>query len=586
MGAVFTPVPWRLITDAALWSENWPGIPVPVRGEIRTRFTNCALCPAGCAVRARSVGDQPVSLAGVTADPLSRGALCPFGFTGHHLPYDPARVRTGPAAEAAAAVARAAGARRAGERVAVLDLRPGRTASWTLRRAMAAVEGGTYLAPPQPAFAADPSAAGMVLGLGAPLLDGWGHPGHVLAARDGFRLVQADATESRTAIMADEWLRIRPGTEDALARGLAGALQPGQGISPAEAASITGVPQDRIGGLARELAANRPLVIGPPASAAVDGLNLLLGAWGRTLFPRREAPVPDAWKKAAPVSDLASLPDRSIRVLLIDESAPGDYIPWPEIEKKLATDDPVVVAFTASMKGYGRYARFALPVAVYPEAVDDTPAPVDSAAAAFRISTPLVAPPGGMSDAVAFVAQLAGISAGNPLEERAAAIHKAGRGKLIAYAGGEPVAVKDIKPEDFWKGLNEGGCWMDDTAMPAPAPEPRGVSAAARPVEASDLPLTVALSGRFAGPASPLLSKLYQESNLRLGPRSAALAPETAAAAGLAAGGRATLHTALGACEIEILTDPGVPPGVIEVAARPEVLDLCASGARAKVVRA
>ena len=36
----------------------------------------------------------------------------------------------------------------AGERVAVLDLRPGRTASWTYRRAMAQLKNGTYLTPP------------------------------------------------------------------------------------------------------------------------------------------------------------------------------------------------------------------------------------------------------------------------------------------------------------------------------------------------------------------------------------------------------------------------------------------------------
>ena len=137
-GALFTPAPWRLITDTALWSENWPGIPRPARGEIRARFTNCALCPAGCAVRARCVGEQPVSLAGV------RGGLCPFGLTGHHLPYHPARLRQGPIEEATRAVAQA----RAGG-IAVLDLNPGRTVSWTYRRSMAAMK-GLYLAPECP----------------------------------------------------------------------------------------------------------------------------------------------------------------------------------------------------------------------------------------------------------------------------------------------------------------------------------------------------------------------------------------------------------------------------------------------------
>src|ERR1051325_101991 len=138
VGALFTPAPWRLDTDTALWAENSPGVPRPARGEIRTRFTTCSLCDAGCALRARCVGEQPVALAGV------RGGLCPFGVTAHHLPYHPARLRNGPAEEAAAAYAQALAKRKPGEYVAVLDLRPGRTASWTYRRAMAAVENGVY----------------------------------------------------------------------------------------------------------------------------------------------------------------------------------------------------------------------------------------------------------------------------------------------------------------------------------------------------------------------------------------------------------------------------------------------------------
>src|SRR5450631_2413706 len=118
-GALFTPAPWRLLTDTALWSQNWPGIPKPARGEIRAKFTNCALCPAGCAVRARCVGEQPVSLAGV------RGGLCPFGLTAHHLPYHQARLKQGHIEEAAAAVSKRA-AQPGDAGIAVLDLNPGR----------------------------------------------------------------------------------------------------------------------------------------------------------------------------------------------------------------------------------------------------------------------------------------------------------------------------------------------------------------------------------------------------------------------------------------------------------------------------
>src|SRR5205823_1580009 len=46
VGALFTPAPWRLVRDTALWSENWPGIPRPKRGPISAKTTVCTLCPA------------------------------------------------------------------------------------------------------------------------------------------------------------------------------------------------------------------------------------------------------------------------------------------------------------------------------------------------------------------------------------------------------------------------------------------------------------------------------------------------------------------------------------------------------------
>src|SRR5206468_11561614 len=85
-GLALSPLPWGLLRDAALRSETWPGVPVPRRGEIRARYTTCVLCPAACGVRARCVGDQPVSLAGVPGHPAGTGTLCTIGLVGHHVP--------------------------------------------------------------------------------------------------------------------------------------------------------------------------------------------------------------------------------------------------------------------------------------------------------------------------------------------------------------------------------------------------------------------------------------------------------------------------------------------------------------------
>ena len=578
VGVLFTPAPWRLITDSALWSENWPGIPRPARGEIRARYTNCSLCPAGCAVRARCVGDQPVTLAGVPGHPLSHGALCPFGLAGHHLPYLPSRVKQGPVQEATAAVADGIAKCGPTEHVVILDLRPARTASWTYRRAMAAVKNGRYVAPSATfgAAAVDLTKARTVLSLGVPLLDGWGTPGNVIATRPGFRLIQADAVESRTASMADLWLRIRPGSEDALAQGIAGM------IMPAAAAEATGIPGSEIVAVATQLAQNGPaLVLAASYSETVRQLNEKLGALGHTIVSRREAPVPAEWQKAASVTDLASLPDGSVRVLMIDESMPGEYLPWPAIEKKLVPDNPVVVALTWSREGYGRHAQYVLPVGVYPEVSDDIPPAPDSPAATFRIAAPLVPAPAGLVKPEEFVANAAGLALTDTLRERADAIHKAGRGNLFTYADAKSVTLKDLKADDFWKSLNAGGCWIDTPDEKAGTPRLTATIAQPRPTEESELPLVVVLSQELT-PASPILSKLYQESNLRLAPNRVALHPSC----GLEDSTQAILQTVLGKCAVAVTLDAGVPPGLVQVSASPAVLDLCAGGQRAKVVRA
>src|SRR5208283_2734809 len=202
----------------------------------------------------------------------------------------------------------------------------------------------------QPAYAIDLAAARTVVSFGAPLFDGWGTPGNVFAARANFRLIQVEPVESRTAALADIWLPIRPGTESAIASALTGE------IAIAEAARATGVDEKTLGAAKEAMAAGPVLALAADPGVTPGNWNAELGALGRTVVARREAPVPEAWKKAAPSTAVSAAPDRSIRVLLIDESLPGGYVPWQDIEPKLAPNAAVVV-FSSTSEGYARHAQ-------------------------------------------------------------------------------------------------------------------------------------------------------------------------------------------------------------------------------------
>ena len=162
-GIMLTPVPWKVLDDSAIWTQNWPWIPVPRKGETTTRFTTCTLCPAGCGIKARCIAGQPVSLTGVAAirsvgDALShRPRGTPSRISPGQSLYIPApvneirygRIQTrlrsmkqqGPLPEPSDQSA-------AGESVALLDQQPGRSISLFYRRISARLPRGVYLRAP------------------------------------------------------------------------------------------------------------------------------------------------------------------------------------------------------------------------------------------------------------------------------------------------------------------------------------------------------------------------------------------------------------------------------------------------------
>lgn len=652
-GVMFTPVPWRLLHDSALWSQSWPGVPVPLRGARSVKFTTCTLCPAACGVRATCVGSQPVQLAGVALHPQSHGMLCTMGLAGHHLPFHPERMQapfqrvrddshvrrnTTTAEEAMAAWKRAIDAAKPGEYVAILDQRPGRAQSFLYRRALSAIPQGLYLtmsdqgatldclrrcfATTTGPLGLDIENTGTLLSFGAPVLDGWGTPGRILALRKQgrLRIIQAEPVRSRTAGRADRWVPISPGAEVAFALSLAhvliarkltpesqsAALEPLRNAaaqySPQYAFTLTGIAPEQIVAIAGELAANGTAIaigggdpgggpLGVQEESAIASLNLLLGNLGRPggIVERRETPVPAEWSNApvAPQMDLSLVPDHSIRALITDPLPSGNAIPRRLLEKKLAPD-ATVIRFSPFVPAYGFDGEYVIPTAAYPNAFDEIPTPFDSPRALFAVAAPLQPADDSSHDPLEL---LGAGKTGDAVKARAQAIFDSGRGELFNYATGQTAAMQSLSNgAEFWTLLTAGACWRDSESAPfiqAKFHLPDGLLQAAegRLKRTPQYPLALVPCGWRAAVGgnkiSPLLSKVYQESGLRDSPAVAAISPPSAELFQLTNGCLAMVETACGGAQVKVKVDSAVMPGVVQVAIGPDragLLEKCAIG--------
>ncbi|MBI4594473.1 MAG: molybdopterin-dependent oxidoreductase [Candidatus Rokubacteria bacterium] len=226
----------------------------------------CQQCPGGCGLLVRTLDGEVAGIAGNPLHPVNRGAVCPKAFGGLQLLYDRNRLR-GPMArdgargrfrpvgwdEALAMLgARLAELRRSGlsHTVAIVggQYRGYRDTLW--RRFAEAYGTPNYirarcLAPERPALAHrlmqgvttplayDLGEAQFILSFGTGLLESWLGPVHASQAfarlrrsgeRPRGRFVQVDPRRSPTAVKADRWVPIVPGTDGLLALGIANAM--------------------------------------------------------------------------------------------------------------------------------------------------------------------------------------------------------------------------------------------------------------------------------------------------------------------------------------------------------------------------
>jgi molybdopterin-dependent oxidoreductase iron-sulfur protein len=531
-GLLATPVPWKVLDDVSIWSQNWPWIPQPTRGPVEIKQSFCTLCPKACGLRVRMAAGWAVGVAGSSTHPISRGALCPLAFAAHQLNWHPQRLRSvrhgssrSTWAEAQSAFAKAS---KEGP-VVVIDSYPGRAASSVLET-FARKQGGSYRMVATPELRAftpyeqwtgipaaclgyDFENARTVVSFGAPLLDGWGTPGRFtrLWAESAaglsdpqLRLIQIDYSLSRTAARAWQWIEIREGSESALASGLAGALleqnlvpahTPVPSMTLADAVAQTGISVDRIRELARMMVAKTPaLVIARDEDSAVAALNVLLGSLGK-----RGGIVRHSGSAKPYVATESALGDA--RAVLIDASVPWDFVPQLDAE---------VFRFGA-WDGGATKADWLLPAPGFLEDLTDLPTAPGCSAATYGVAPALTKATGEVQSAAQFLCSLDGTlqTTQKIIDSRCEELFRRREGNVYAQeiaAMTKFTSVQSLK-EQLWK----GAVWAGEPSLS------KGFSCDLKEWPTSNRAVsTESLATEWSVPVMPsLASKLYQESGLR-----------------------------------------------------------------------
>jgi anaerobic selenocysteine-containing dehydrogenase len=397
--------------------------------------TICGQCPAGCGIMVRVVDGRAVKIDGLPAHPSNRGKTCPKGQNGLQVLYDPDRIQ-GPMKRVgergagewqavsweqaiAEVVNQLSALRSAGQAhtVAFLTGRVQGQMEGLIRRFAQAYGTPNYIDHKSISMAATELAHGYVTGHHELFGYDWENTNYLLSFGVAFleayqptvrnlrlsghmrrgrphqraRIVQVDTRFSVTAAKADQWVPIMPGTDGALALGLAyviiseglydhdfvtrhtfgfedwtddaGLTHLGfktlvlRDYAPGQVEAITGVPTDTITQLAREFAATSPAVAIANRSVsmqsnglfnqmAVEALNALVGS-----FDSRGGPM-------------------------IQRRAP--YLPWPDVRLDTTAEEGLAQP-RVDLAGSDRYP---LAESVYQQLPDsianDDPYPVNA----------------------------------------------------------------------------------------------------------------------------------------------------------------------------------------------------------------
>lgn len=453
-GSLLTPLPWKLLDDSAVWTQNWPWIPEGLAGKVTFRRTASKLCPSAGGLRVQLVDGRPVRILPDPEHPLSLGGLSVLAVAEAQLLYSSARVRT-PLRRGADGILRPVTATEAmrlfvstlqkiqkqeradnvlclcgdenGSMYEILSLLThtlGSDAFYFMPselqpHALAARAGGVDGLPCYRLEDSD-----LIVCLGADMLGTWGtvmRNNYVRAAARApgaetasSRLVYCGPVRNATALAADAWLPLKPGTEGFLLLGLANMLLKDAAppeiaaYTPDRVSAATGVNLAALRRLALDLSrARRPLILtgsyaGQGGAVALARLGfaanrlpagealtfmpgpepVLAGALGFTNLARQ-----DLYARAG-ASEEASPPE----LLITYDANPAFALPAEARVGLRLAEIPCKVAFSSFLDETALAADLVFPLPLGLERLDDIYTPFGSGRVLYNICPPVVKP--------------------------------------------------------------------------------------------------------------------------------------------------------------------------------------------------
>ncbi|XPV75015.1 MAG: menaquinone reductase molybdopterin-binding-like subunit QrcB [Desulfovibrio sp.] len=609
-GIMFTPVVWKFLDDASIWTQNWSWIPRLNKGAATKQAALSKMCPSGCAATVAKTGKLAYLAEGNVENPLNKGGICPLCASAVQMAYSPSRVK-GPMVkdgsgyapiswdEARKMVAEKIGVQKGKDgKIAVLSGDQSGTGNEVFSAFLNAMGSSAYYMMPGDCQTAgrtwteimkgsgqvgyDLEGADYVFLLGADALDSWGPTVRNQKAfgEGNAKYVYAGPVQNKTAAVST-WVPVASDAMAALALGVANVLiSKGYSaptsdfaafkslvmgkFSPAQVEKATGVKAGTVRKVAAGLmAAKKPVVVpgsafgqgaGAAAFAAGFALNLLLNTKGMVALNEQPAVVNGAMSKAAiysndVVADFKA--GKTPEVLFVYDANPAYGLPEAEA-MAAALKKSFVVSFSTYMDETAEMADLILPAPHSFERYDDTLSPYGVGQVVYTVGAPVMNTGFETKSAPEFILELAKDLDADLGFDSFTEVLEAKADTLGAtfddLIEGTPVVKDDFASQN---GLKLGAALLAQAAA---------YKGSGKVVVAPQFMLEIG-SATVATPPLNLIA--IPNTVLAYGNMYVEMNSATAKANGLVAGGRVRLTGAKGKCEALVKIDEGVMNGVV-----------------------